>query len=115
MQRDSKPPPNPLEEALLGYDPTPLETALIEWTKEHWAMAARSMPFNRSEADKTVQGIGGIRSDDARLALEVAARVAISERELMCRAIAHVLPQWLEETYGLRPRGDDGDGDDGAS
>ena len=115
MQRDSKPPPNPLEEALLGYDPTPLETALIEWTKEHWAMAARSMPFNRSEADKTVQGIGGIRSDDARLALEVAARVAISERELMCRAIAHVLPQWLEETYGLRPRGDDGDGDGGAS
>ena len=31
--------------------------------------------------------------------------MAISERELVCRAIAHVLPAWLEETYGLRPKG----------
>jgi hypothetical protein len=49
--------------------------------------------------------VPGIRNEDARLALEIAARVAISERELLCRAIAHVLPQWLEETYGLRPDG----------
>ena len=55
-------------------------------------MAARAMVYNRSEADKTVQGVSGIRSDDARLALEVAARVAISERELLCRAIAARAP-----------------------
>jgi hypothetical protein len=24
----------------------------------------------------------------------------------VCRPIAHVLPGWLEETYGLRPSGD---------
>jgi hypothetical protein len=35
----------------------------------------------------------------------VAARVAISERELMCRAVAAVLPEWLETTYGLKPKG----------
>ncbi len=105
MQRDSDPSPNELQKALLGYDPTSLETSLIDWTKENWPMAARAMVYNRSEADKTVQGVSGIRSEDARLALEVAARVAISERELMCRAIAHVLPGWLEETYGLRPDG----------
>jgi hypothetical protein len=105
MQRDSDPSPNELQKALLGYDPTSLETSLIEWTKENWPMAARAMVYNRSEAEKTVQGVGGIRSEEARLALEVAARVAISERELLCRAIAHVLPGWLEETYGLRPDG----------
>ena len=105
MQRDSDPTPNELQKALFDYDPTTLETALIEWTKENWPMAARAMVYNRPEADKTVQGVKGIRSEDARLALEVAARVAISERELVCRAIAHVLPQWLEETYGLRPKG----------
>jgi hypothetical protein len=105
MQRDSDPTPNDLQKALLGYEPTPLETSLIEWTKEHWPMAARAMVYNRSEADKTVQGVSGIRNDDARLALEVAARVAISERELLCRAIAHVLPEWLESNYGLRPNG----------
>ena len=110
MQRDSDPTPNELQRALLGYDPTKLEAALIEWTKEHWAMAARAMVYNRGEADRTVQGVGGIRSDDARLALELAARVAISERELLCRAIAHVLPAWLEETYGLRPEGPGGNG-----
>jgi hypothetical protein len=35
--------------------------------------------------------------------MEVAARVAIAERELVCRAVAAVLPGWLEETYGLTP------------
>ncbi len=105
MLRDDDAEYNPLQKALLEYDPTTLETALIEWTKEHWPMAARSMVYNRAEADKTVEGVPGIRSDDARLALQVAARVAISERELMCRAIAAVLPEWLETTYGLRPRG----------
>jgi len=75
MQRDSDPTPNDLQKALLGYDPTTLETSLIEWTKEHWPMAARAMVYNRSEADKTVQGVSGIRSDDARLALEVADRL----------------------------------------
>ena len=61
-------------------------------------MAARAMVYNRSEADKTVEGVSGIREHDARLALEVAARVAISERELLCRGIAAVLPEWLEST-----------------
>jgi hypothetical protein len=105
MLRDDDPTPNSLQKALLEYDATTLETALIEWTKEHWNMAARAMVYNRSEADKTVEGVSGIRNDDARLALEVAARVAISERELLCRGIAAVLPEWLETTYGLRPRG----------
>jgi len=105
MLRDDDAEYNPLQKALLEYEATALETALIEWTKEHWPMAARSMVYNRAEADKTVEGVPGIRSDDARLALQVAARVAISERELMCRAIAAILPEWLETTYGLRPRG----------
>jgi hypothetical protein len=106
MQRDDPGPEySPLQKALLEYEATTLETALIEWTKEHWPMAARAMVYNRAEADKTVEGVPGIRSDDARLALEVAARVAISERELMCRAVAAVLPEWLEATYGLTPKG----------
>ncbi len=105
MLRDDDATPNALQKALLEYDATTLETALIEWTKEHWNMAARAMVYNRTEADKTVEGVSGIRNDDARLALEVAARVAISERELLCRGIAAVLPEWLETTYGLRPRG----------
>ena len=105
MGRGAAPPPNPRQQARLEYDHHDLEVALIEWTKEHWPMAARAMVYNRSEADKTVEGVSGIRSDDARLALEVAARVAISERELLCRGIAAVLPEWLETTYGLRPRG----------
>lgn len=105
MQRDDDPTPNELQKALLQYDPTALETALIEWTREHWPMAARAMVYNRQEGDATVQGVSGIRSDDAKLALQVAARVSISERELLCRGIAAVLPQWLEETYGLTPRG----------
>lgn len=104
MQRDADATPNALQKALFEYEATQLETALIEWTKEHWNMAARAMVYNRSEADRTVEGVSGIRSDDARLALEVAARVAISERELLCRGIAAVLPQWLEDTYGLRPK-----------
>jgi hypothetical protein len=105
MQRDSDATPNALQKAFFEYDATTLETALIEWTKEHWNMAARAMVYNRAEADKTVEGVSGIRHEDARLALEVAARVAISERELLCRGIAAVLPEWLESTYGLRPRG----------
>jgi len=105
MQRDSDATPNALQKAFFEYEPKALETALIEWTKEHWPMAARAMVYNRAEADKTVEGVNGIRNDDARLALEVAARVAISERELLCRGIAAVLPEWLETTYGLRPRG----------
>jgi hypothetical protein len=105
MQRDDDATPNALQKALLKYEASSLESALIEWTKEHWPMAARAMVYNRSEADKTVEGVSGIRSDDARLALEVAARVSISERELLCRGIAAVLPEWLETTYGLRPRG----------
>jgi len=105
MQRDTDPTPNELQRALLEYDPTSLEKALIEWTKEHWPMAARSMVYNRAEADKTVEGVMGLRGDDAKLAVQIAARVAISERELVCRAIAHVLPKWLEENYGLTPKG----------
>ena len=38
------------------------------------------------------------------LALQVAARVSISERELTMRTIAAVLPEWLERTYGLTPK-----------
>jgi hypothetical protein len=105
LRDDPDPQYNPLQKALLEYEATTLETALIDWTREHWPMAARAMVYNRAEADKTVEGVSGIRSDDARLALEVAARVAISERELLCRGIAAVLPEWLESTYGLRPRG----------
>ena len=104
LRDDPNPEYSPLQKALFEYEATELETALIEWTKEHWPMAARAMVYNRSEADKTVEGVNGIRSDDARLALEVAARVAISERELLCRGIAAVLPGWLETTYGLKPK-----------
>jgi hypothetical protein len=104
MQRDTDPTPNELQRALLEYEHTTLEKALIDWTQEHWPMAARAMVYNRAEADKTVEGVMGLRNEDAKLALQVAARVAISERELVCRAIAAVLPQWLEETYGLTPK-----------
>jgi len=54
--------------------------------------------------------VSGIRDDQARLALEIATRVAIAERELVLRAIAHVLPEWLEATYGLSERDGDGAG-----
>ena len=103
--RDTDFTPNELQRALLGYDPAPLETALIDWTRENWAMAARGMVYAKSEAANTVQGVPGVRDHESRLVLEVAARVAIAERELMCRAIANVLPAWLEATYGLRPDG----------
>lgn len=106
MERDSDPTLSELQRALLGYDPTPLESALIDWTREHWPMAARGMVYAREEAAKTVSGVSGVRSDEAKLVLEVAARVAISERELLCRALAQVLPEWLSETYGLTPNGD---------
>ena len=52
----------------------------------------------------TVSGVGQIRSDEGKLVLEVAARVAIAERELIARAIAAVLPAWLEEHYDLTPK-----------
>jgi hypothetical protein len=67
-------------------------------------MAARGMVYAKQEAADTVSGIGGVRGDESRLVMEVAARVAISERELVCRAIAAVLPQWLADTYGLAPK-----------
>lgn len=110
MPRDDDPTPNDLQKALLGYEPTPLETSLIDWTAENWPMAARGMVYARAEAADTVQGVGGIRDENARLALEVAARVAIAQRVLMARALGAVLPGWLEETYGLTPRGAAGDG-----
>jgi hypothetical protein len=102
--RDAEFNPNDLQKALLGYDPTPLETALIEWTRENWPMAARGMVYARREAADTVSGVSGVRTDEAKLVTEVAARVSIAERELMCRAIAAVLPQWLADTYGLEPK-----------
>ena len=95
--------PNELQVALLGYEPTDLEDALINWTREHWTMAARGMVYAKAEAAEMVSGTSQVRSDESKLVLEVAARVAIAERELMCRAIADVLPQWLEERFGLRP------------
>ena len=103
--RDAPFNPNDLQKALLGYEPTSLETALLEWTKEHWTMAARAMVYNKKEADETVSGVPGVRTDEGKLVMSVAARVAISERDLMCRAIAAVLPEWLEHNYGLKPRG----------
>jgi hypothetical protein len=110
MQRDSDPAPSELQRALLGYDPTPLESALLDWTRENWPMAARGMVFAKREAADTVSGVAGLRGDESRQVLEVAARVAIAERELLCRAVAHVLPAWLEATYGLRPARDPGAG-----
>jgi hypothetical protein len=95
--------PNDLQRALLGYEPTALETDLIEWTRANWPQAARGMVYARREAADTVSGVAGVRSDEGKLVTEIAARVAIAERELLCRAIAAVLPRWLEETYGLTP------------
>ena len=43
LRDDPNPEYNPLQKALLEYEATTLETALIEWTKEHWPMAARAM------------------------------------------------------------------------
>ena len=104
MQRDAPFNPNDLQKALLGYDPSDLEKNLIDWMKTNWAQAARGMVYARKEAEETVSGIGNVRSDEARLVMEIAARVAISERELVARAIAHNLPAWLEQTYGLVPK-----------
>ncbi|MFM8829078.1 MAG: hypothetical protein ACKOGE_07350 [Actinomycetota bacterium] len=104
MQRDSDPTPNELQRALFEYEPSDLEQALIDWTKDHWPMAARAMVYNKAEADDMVSGVNGVRSDEGQLVLSVAARVAISERELLIRGIAAILPQWLEQNYGLTPK-----------
>ena len=105
MQRDSDGMPNELQRALLEYTPTDLEESLIAWTREHWNMAARAMVYNKPEGDHMVAGVSGVRSDEGQLVMQVAARVAVSERELMCRAVAAILPAWLEATYGLTPGG----------
>ena len=104
MQRDSDPTPNELQRALFEYEPSDLEQALIDWTKDHWPMAARAMVYNKAEADDMVSGVNGVRSDEGQLVLSVAARLAISERELLIRGIAAILPQWLEQNYGLTPK-----------
>ncbi|MBL6633031.1 MAG: hypothetical protein ISP32_01390 [Thermoleophilia bacterium] len=104
MQRDSDGTPNELQRALLEYSPTDLEESLIEWTREHWPMAARAMVYNKSEGDQMVSGVQGVRSDEGQLVMQVAARVAISERELLIRGIAAILPEWLEQRYGLTPK-----------
>jgi hypothetical protein len=100
--RDATFEPNELQKALLGYDPTTLETALLDWTREHWAMAARGQVYCKKEALETIRGARGVRSDEGQLVLELATRVAIAERELLCRAVAAVLPEWLDQTYGLK-------------
>lgn len=102
--RDSDPTLSELQEALLGYTQSDLEEALINWAREHWPQAARGMIYAKKEAEDTVSGVRGLRDDQARLALDLAARVAIAERELVIRAIAAVLPKWLEENYGLTPK-----------
>ena len=104
MPRDSDPTPNELQRALFEYEPSDLEQALIDWTKDHWPMAARAMVYNKAEADNMVSGVNGVRSDEGQLVMSVAARVAISERELLIRGLAAILPQWLEQTYGLTPK-----------
>ena len=107
MQRDADSTLSDLQRALLGYYPTPLETALIDWGRANWPMASRGMVYAKKEAADTVSGVSGVRSDESKLVMEVAARVAIAQRELAFRAIAANLPQWLESTYGLTPRGGD--------
>ena len=105
MTRDSDPTPSDLQKALFVYEATDLETSLIEWAREHWPMAARGMLYAKKEAQDTVSGVQGVREEQAKLALELAARLAISERELLIRGIAAVLPEWLESRYGLTPKG----------
>lgn len=102
--READPTLSPLQQALIGYEQTDLEKRLIDWMKKNWAQAARGMVYARKEAEETVSGVGNIRTDEGKLVLEVAARVAISERELVARAIADVLPAWLEENYDLTPK-----------
>lgn len=108
--READPTLSDLQRALLGYDPSDLEKTLLDWTRERWTWAARGMVYARKEAAETVSGVTGVRSDEAKLVLEVAARVAIAERELLARAIATVLPEWLEATYGLTAKGGAGTG-----
>lgn len=103
-QRDSDPTLSPLQEALIGYKATDLEEALIKWSREHWPMAARGMIYAKKEADDTVSGVQGLRDDQAKLALAVAARVAIAERELLIRTLAAILPEWIEKRYGIAPK-----------
>ncbi len=103
MERDSDATPNELQRALFEYVPTDLEESLITWTRDHWNMAARGMVYNKREGDDMVAGVSGVRSDEGQLVMQVAARVAVAERELMCRAVAAILPEWLEATYGLTP------------
>jgi hypothetical protein len=109
--RDSDPTPNDLQKALFGYEQSNLEETLIKWTRERWTWASRGMIYARKEAADTVAGVGGIRSDEGKLVLEVATRAAIAERELLARAIAHILPQWLEENYDLVPKRRSGETD----
>lgn len=104
--RESDPTLSPLQEALLGYHPSDLEKGLIDWAREHWPMAARGMIYAKKEAEDTVSGVQGVRDDQAKLALEISVRAAIAERELVIRAIAAVLPEWLEARYGLTPKGE---------
>ena len=104
MSRDSDPTPSELQKALFLYEATDLEKSLIEWAREHWPMAARGMLYAKKEAQDTVSGVRGVRDEQAQLALEISARLAISERELLIRAIAAVLPEWLESRYGLTPK-----------
>lgn len=102
--RDSDPTPNDLQKALFEYQESDLEKSLLEWAREHWPMAARGMIYAKKEAEDTVSGVRGIRTDEVMLGLQVAVRAAISERELLIRALAAVLPDWLERTYGLTPK-----------
>lgn len=102
--RDSDPTLSPLQEALIGYKPTDLEDALIKWSREHWPMAARGAIYAKKEADDTISGVQGLRDDQAKLALALAARIAIAERELLIRTIAAILPEWIEKRYGIAPK-----------
>ncbi len=102
--RDSDPTLNPLQAAFLTYEPSDLEEAMLAWAKEHWPMGARAMIYNKQEGDNLISGAQGLRDDQAKLALSIAARLAVAQRELLIRTIAAVLPEWLEERYGLTPK-----------
>jgi len=102
--RDAEFNPNELQKALLGYEPSDLEDKLIKWGREHWPMAARGMAYAVKEARDTMSGMPNVHSDEGKLLAEVSARIAIGNRDLVCRAIAAVLPDWLGRTYGLTPK-----------